>query len=122
MKQFTALGVLLLVFAGCAAPPSQVPQIVESQASRYLIAWQRSDWPEVYRMEGRQPGERPLLHDALTDSLAFFTINEVRYSESAAACAVTLHWEIAGRPVTEAGEIYMARSGDDWRVTKFKSF
>lgn len=122
VKQLRAFGALLTVLLGCAAPPSGTPQTVEARVGRYLGAWQRADWTEVYRIEGRQPGERPILHDALTDSLAFYTINEVRYSDSAAACAVTLQWLIIGRPVTEAGEIYLSRTGSNWQVTGFKSF
>ena len=122
VKPFRAIGAILVTVVGCAVPPSGIPQIVESETGYYLTAWQQSNWPEVYRIEGRKPGDRPILHDALTDSLAFYTINEIRYSESAAACAVTLHWEIMGRPVTEAGEIYLARTGTEWRVTAFKSY
>jgi len=96
--------------------------MVERTAERYITAWQKSDWPTVYRMEGRQPGQRPIMHDALTDSLTFYTINEVRYSDSAAACAVTLHWIIMGRTATEAGELYLTRHGTEWRITGFKSF
>jgi hypothetical protein len=113
---------LTIPLVGCAAPPAGVPAIVEGTAERYLAAWQKGDWVEVYKMEGRTPDQPSALHDALTDSLVFHTINEVRYSESAAACAVTLHWQISGRLRTEAGELYLARVGPDWRITSFRGF
>ena len=112
----------LATLVGCQPPPPGLPQIVRGTVERYLAAWQKSDWVRVYRMEGRTPGDRPLLHPALTDSLAFFTVNEIRYSDSAAACAVTLRWLYGRRAVTETGEIYLVRRGLDWRVSDFKSY
>lgn len=89
---------------------------------RYLAAWQESDWVQVYKMEGRDPGLRPLLHHSLTDSLLFYTVNEIRYADSAAACAVTLRWLSGKRAVTETGELYLTRRGVEWRISDFKSF
>jgi hypothetical protein len=117
-----SIAILLSVCLGCAGAPSGIPAIVESTADRYLSAWQENDWVEVYTMEGRTPDQPSALHNALTDSLAFFTINEIRYSESAAACAVTLHWQINGRLRAEAGELYLSRVGPDWRITSFRGF
>jgi hypothetical protein len=119
----TALcAIVVVTLAGCQPPPPGLPQIVRGTVERYLGAWQQSDWARVYRMEGRVPGDRPLLHQALTDSLAFFTVTEIRYSDSAAACAVTLRWHSGHRSTTETGEIYLVRHGVEWRVNDFKSF
>lgn len=117
-----AFALIIIVLTGCQEAPSGLPQIVRGTADRYLSAWQKSDWAAVYKIEGRTPGERPLLHMALTDSLAFFTINEIRYSDSAAACAVTLRWLAGPRAVSEAGELYLARRGVHWYVTDFRSY
>ena len=113
---------LLIAVAGCLPAPAGLPQIVRGTVDRYLAAWQKADWATVYRLEGQRPGDRPLLHMALTDSLALFTVSEIRYSDSAAACAVTLRWITGHRAVTEAGELYLARRGVDWYVTGFKSY
>ena len=91
-------------------------------ADRYLTAWQEGDWNRIYEFEGRLPDVRPILHQALTDKLEFYTINEVRYSDSAAACAVTLRWIASEAEYTVTGELYLERVGMDWRVTGFRSF
>jgi hypothetical protein len=113
---------LFLALVACQPAPASLPQIVRSKVDRYLSAWQKSDWKRVYAIEGRTPGDEPLLHMALTDSLAFFTVNEIRYTDSAAACAVTLRWLSGKRSVSEAGELYLTRRGLDWYVTDFKSY
>jgi len=122
VKKALLLLAVQLILWGCAAPPRGIPDLVQATADRYLAAWQRGDWDLVYRLEGRTPDRKPLLHLALTDSLAFYTINEVRYSDSAAACAVTLQWQIGGRPVAEAGDLYLVRRGTQWRISGFRSF
>jgi len=113
---------LFLTLTACQPAPASLPQIVRSRVDRYLAAWQKSDWARVYAIEGRTPGDEPLLHLALTDSLAFFTISEIRYTDSAAACAVTLRWLTGKRSVSEAGELYLTRRGVEWYVTDFKSY
>jgi hypothetical protein len=73
-------------------------------------------------MEGKPPEERLALHRSLTDDLEFYAISEVRYTDSAAACALTLRWSTPVGEYTETGELYLEREGLEWQVTGFKSF
>lgn len=117
-----AFAPFLALVLSCQPAPAGLPQIVRGTVDRYLSAWQKSDWASVYAIEGRRPGALPLLHPALTDSLAFYTVNEVRYADSAAACAVTLRWNTGRRAVSETGELYLVRRGVEWYVTGFKTY
>ena len=122
MKHFTLMLTLGLVLCGCAGEPPGAPELAHQAADRYLSAWQEGDWNRIYEFEGRLPDVPPILHRALTDNLEFYSINEVRYSDSAAACAVTLRWIAPEAEYTETGELYLERVGIDWRVTGFRSF
>lgn len=113
---------VLLSLTGCARKPRGLPEIVQSTAERYLVAWQEGDWVELYRLEKKTPELVPALHGALTDHLESYMINEVRYSDSAAACVLTLHWETEQGVVTETGELYLERSGARWHISGYRSF
>lgn len=122
MRSWHIAALAVIALAGCQAAPAGLPQIVRGRVDGYLSAWQKSDWARVYAIEGREPGDRPLLHQSLTDSLAFFNVAEIRYSDSAAACAVTLRWLSGRHSLTEAGELYLERRGVEWYVTGFKIY
>ena len=119
-----ALGAFLLCLCGiaCTAQPTSVPGLITQTADRYLEAWQSHDWEKLYRMEGKGPEKRPYLHRSLTDRLEWYTINEVRYADSAAACALTLRWRTGGGAYVQTGELYLRRRGTEWRITGFKGF
>ena len=112
----------MICAAGCAGEPTGLPDLAGSVAERYLAAWQASQWDDIYRLEGRGPDGEPVLHRALTDSLEFYLISEVRYSDSAAACAVTLRWRTGEGTYSEAGELYLQRHHTDWYITGFRSY
>jgi hypothetical protein len=114
------LGLLLLL--SCATPPGGVPDLVIQATEDYLQAWQAQDWARLYQLEGQPPGRGPHLHRALTDRLEFYSVNEVRYSDSAAACALTLRWHTPEGFTTQTGELYLERRGLEWLVTGFRSF
>jgi hypothetical protein len=122
VKYILVFSLLLVSVAGCAGKPGGVPEIVESTANQYLTAWQERDWVVLYRLEQKSPEFEPALHGALTDHLESYMINEVRYSDSAAACVLTLHWETDWGVSTETGELYLARSGTKWRISGFRSY
>ena len=122
MKSILILGIALLALTGCARKPRVLPEIVQSTAEQYLVAWQEGDWVKLYRLEGKTPGLSPVLHGALTDHLESYMINEIRYSDSAAACVLTLHWNTDGGVVTETGELYLERSGARWHIAGFRSY
>lgn len=111
-----------LAAASCTSQPDTVPELIEASAERYLTTWQERDWDALYRMEGKPPEERLALHRSLTDDLAFYAISEVRYTDSAAACALTLRWSTPVGEYTETGELYLEREGLAWQVTGFKSY
>lgn len=122
MKYILILGIALLAGTGCAGPPRGIPEIVQSTAEQYLEAWQEGDWVKIYRLEEKTPDFSPVLHGALTDQLESYMINEVRYSDSAAACVLTLHWGTDSGVITETGELYLERSGRRWRIAGFRSY
>ena len=122
VKNILVFGVALLTVMGCAGRPRGLPEIVQSTAEQYLMAWQEGNWVELYRLEEKNPSEQPVLHGALTDHLESYMINEVRYSDSAAACVITLHWATDWGVHTETGELYLERSGARWRIAGFRSY
>ena len=113
---------LLISLAACGGPPVDMPQLAEATAERYLQAWQSADWDHIYRLEGREPENRSVLHKSLTDRLEFFHITEVRYAESSAVCAVTLRWRSPAGTYSESGELYLQRHGPDWQVWGYRNF
>lgn len=86
------------------------------------MAWQSGDWERIYRLEKSGPERRSVLHRSLSDRLLFYQINEVRYTDSAAACAVTLRWQTPSGTYSETGELYLNRRGTEWRVTGYRNF
>lgn len=109
-------------FVACSGVPTGLPQLAQLTAERYFKSWQTGDWDGIYRLEGRNPQSRSVLHRALTDRLLFFHINEVRYADSAAACAVILRWLTPSGTYSETGELYLERHGTDWQVAGYKNF
>jgi len=122
MNRLLAIGLAALWAWGCAGEPKGLPDLARSAAERYLDAWQAGRWNTIYRLEGQTPENEPVLHKALTDSLEFYLINEVRYSDSAAACAITLRWRTTDGTYSETGELYLQRQRADWYITGFRSF
>jgi hypothetical protein len=106
----------------CTGEQAGRPQLAQHAAERYFTAWQAGDWDSIYRLEGRAPEERSVLHRALTDRLDFYHINEVRYADSSAACAVTLRWLTPAGTYSETGELYLERHGLEWQVAGYRNF
>lgn len=113
---------LCIVVQGCTGAPPGLPDLAMRVADSYLKAWQAGDWDSIYRLEDRGPETRSVLHKSLTDRLVFYQINEVRYSDSAAACAVTLRWQTPSGTYSETGELYLHRSNAEWRVAGYRNF
>lgn len=112
-----------MAVASCGGEPIGVPQLAQRSAERYLEAWQKADWNTIYKLQGSPPDSGgPVLHKSLTDRLEFYTISEVRYTDSAAACAVSLRWMTPAGAYNETGELYLERDGLDWRITRFRRF
>jgi hypothetical protein len=122
MNRLLATGLAALCALGCAGEPKRLPDLARFTAERYLNAWQAGRWSTIYQLEGQTPDSDPVLHKALTDSLEFYVINEVRYSDSAAACAITLRWRTTGGTYSETGDLYLQRHHADWFITGFRSF
>lgn len=107
---------------GCSGPPAGLPDLATRTAESYLKAWQAGDYERIYRLEDRGPESRSVLHRSLTDRLLFYQINEVRYSDSAAACVVTLRWQSPSGTHSETGELYLHRRGTDWQVAGYRNY
>ena len=122
MKRLLATCMAAVSIWGCAGEQRGLPDLARATAERYLEAWQAGKWDTIYRLEGQTPEADPVLHKALTDSLEFYLISEIRYSDSAAACAVTLRWHTAGGTYSESGELYLERQHMEWLITGFRSF
>jgi hypothetical protein len=110
------------LLAACAGEPIGLPDLATAAAESYLKAWQAGDWERIYRFEGRGPESRSVLHRALSDRLLFYQVTEVRYADSAAACAVTLRWRTPAGTYSETGELYLHRRGPDWHVAGYRNF
>jgi hypothetical protein len=113
---------LWALVGGCASAPPGLPELAATTAESYLKAWQAGDWDRIYELEARSPESRSVLHKALTDRLLFYHINEVRYADSAAACAVTLRWRTPTGTYSETGELYLHRRGFEWNVVGYRNF
>lgn len=122
MKRLLVIGLAVLWTWGCAGEQRGLPDLARATAERYLEAWQAGKWDTIYRLEGQGPDRDPVLHKALTDSLEFYVINEIRYADSSAACALTLRWHTAGGTYSETGELYLERQQMEWFITGFRSF
>lgn len=122
MKRVLAFIVCLGVVTACSGKPPGLPEMAQLQAERYLRAWQTSDWDTIYRFEGSSPRSRSVFHRALSDRLEFYHITEVRFSDSAVACAVTLRWQTAAGTYSETGELYLERHGTEWLVAGYRNF
>lgn len=115
------LALVSLLWA-CSGRSVGLPELAQQSAERYLRAWQASDWDLIYRFEGQTPRSRSVFHRALSDRLEFFHISEVRYADSAVACAVTLRWQTPAGTYSETGELYLKRVGTDWLVSGYRNF
>jgi hypothetical protein len=122
MKRLVAVILVALCAWACAGEPRGLPDFARATAERYLDAWQASRWDTIYKLEGQGPESDPVLHKALTDSLEFYVINEIRYADSSVACAVTLRWRTTGGTYSETGELYLERQHTDWFIKGFRSF
>ena len=122
MKRLILLFLAGGLFAACAGEPPALPYLAQRTAERYLSAWQAGRWGDIYRLEDRSPNEQSILHEALTDSLEFYAISEVRYADRAVACALTLRWRTDAGTYSESGELYLERRQADWFVTGYRSF